>query len=216
MPDRWWPRPNLYDAGYYGVEDRIGRLAHPTHPLEQVEERRKTNMLTAAAKTVGVVWRNYEPLGDYEVVALLTAEATSCKWSPPTAEPEPVVRQTYVFYAGTDGPTLVEAPRHHRRKWTEEQWLAYHDYVDEVEDIVDRLEAKRSAVLPMVIKHAHPMPGETLPADAYANAVPPLPAQTHRATYEEGVYEGDERPGDDLYLEQVDHDHWQRRWEPED
>jgi hypothetical protein len=38
------------------------------------------------------------------------------------------------FYDGEDGDVLWLQPRHHRARWTDDQWLAFHEYKEELRD----------------------------------------------------------------------------------
>ena len=61
------------------------------------------------------------PLPTHEVTDAVSLDARQVKRH---AEP----RRTIPFYAGTDGATLSTQPHGHRRKWTDQQWLAFEEY----------------------------------------------------------------------------------------
>lgn len=66
---------------------------------------------------------------DYERVSLPTREVLDAV---PTdrnpAKQQKRVAHKLPFYTGHDGATLVQQPRHHRRRWTDAQWLAYREH----------------------------------------------------------------------------------------
>ena len=124
----WLWGTSLGPRRWMGWEDRCGRHAHPTHPLELNEERRRVSVLRNASVEVGFVHHNDGP--ELEVVPWPTYEEP---WSILGANVTPKRAQAVSrpFYKGEDGDELALQPSHHRKRWTESQWLAFHEYVAE-------------------------------------------------------------------------------------
>lgn len=108
-----------------GWEDRHGRHAHPTHPVSLNEERRLVVALRNASLEVGFVPRNDGP--ELEVVPWPQTREDYCELAA-NVVPKRAPGLVHTFYAGDDGEELAVQPHHHRKRWSESQWLAFHEY----------------------------------------------------------------------------------------
>ncbi len=63
---------------------------------------------------------------EYVSVPLPTHEVTDAV--PIGANRRRTVKEPLPVYAGTDGPALAAAPRTHRKRWTDEQWIAFREH----------------------------------------------------------------------------------------
>jgi hypothetical protein len=74
----------------------------------------------------------------YEIVPLTSHEVQFCLWpkdrAKHTLHTDKSVRKPIHFYAGADGDELILQPRYHRKRWSDEQWVAYRERVKELED----------------------------------------------------------------------------------
>lgn len=61
------------------------------------------------------------PLPTHEVTMAVAVDARIIKRTVGVRKPVDV-------YNGTNGEELVQQPRHHRRHWTDRQWLAFEEY----------------------------------------------------------------------------------------
>lgn len=95
-----------------------------------------------------VVYRDKRGV-EYESVPLPTHEVTDAV----PLEARHVKRRTerppQPFYEGTDGRTLADQPRSHRKRWSDAQWGAYEEY-RRVE--IDRAGAELPVASRIVIK----------------------------------------------------------------
>jgi len=148
---RYWPHPEggLYDGG--DTERRAQRALGL-----DVEAREKWHLL------VGTVYHSNGATFD---VVPFSCEQTVCQWPQSKAMEWPPFRSlpapapfmpplppqpTIPFYDGLDGETLFEQPYHHRKRWTEEQTLAFFEFLQELEEEIERTHP--GVLPPMIIK----------------------------------------------------------------
>ena len=110
-------------------EDVASRRAHPTHRVDEVWTRISAAISWRYLNTeVGVI--NRECRQDYEIVPLVSHEQLFCLWPREHAQRTPhqeTFRPVIEFYRGVDGDELILQPSHHRKRWTDEQWVAFND-----------------------------------------------------------------------------------------
>ena len=78
----------------------------------------------------GVVY-DAVPLPSHEVTDAVALDARIVKR--PT-----VTRKSTPLYTGTDGAELAVQPHGHRRKWTDQQWLAFEEHRQHEEELSKR------------------------------------------------------------------------------
>ena len=74
-----------------------------------------------------VVYRDRRGV-EYESVPLPTHEVTDSVPLDARLVSKRSERKVMPVYEGTDGATLATQPRHHRRRWTDEQWGAFEEH----------------------------------------------------------------------------------------
>ena len=65
---------------------------------------------------------------EYDPVKLPTHEVTDAVAVDARLISRTVARKQLPLYTGTDGAELAQQPRTHRRRWTDQQWLAYEEH----------------------------------------------------------------------------------------
>ena len=65
---------------------------------------------------------------EYDSVKLPTHEVTDAVAVDARLISRTVARKQLPLYTGTDGAELAQQPRAHRRRWTDQQWLAYEEH----------------------------------------------------------------------------------------
>ena len=65
---------------------------------------------------------------EYDSVKLPTHEVTEAVAVDARLVSRTIARKQLPVYTGTDGAELAQQPRTHRRRWTDQQWLAYEEY----------------------------------------------------------------------------------------
>ena len=74
-----------------------------------------------------MVYRDEQGI-EYDSVKLPTHEVTDAVAVDARLVSRTVARKQLPVYTGTDGAELAQQPRAHRRRWTDQQWLAYEEY----------------------------------------------------------------------------------------
>lgn len=110
--------------------------------------RYRGGILSHLHEEVGFVHRNNGGLFDvvpwpsHEVIA--SAIDGNLRWNG-----RPTWRRS--FYDGTDGDVLVSQPPNHRQWWSEDQWTAFYEHIEYIQD-ADR-QADRDACAWVVKQH---------------------------------------------------------------
>ena len=65
---------------------------------------------------------------EYDSVRLPTHEVTDAVALDARLVSRGIGRKQFPIYTGTDGAELAQQPRTHRRRWTDQQWLAYEEH----------------------------------------------------------------------------------------
>ena len=75
----------------------------------------------------GVTYRDERGV-EYDSVRLPTHEVTDAVALDARLVSRGIGRKQLSIYTGTDGAELAQQPRTHRRRWTDQQWLAYEEH----------------------------------------------------------------------------------------
>lgn len=74
-----------------------------------------------------MVYRDYRGV-EYDPVKLPTHEVTDAVAIDARQVSRSMARKPLPLYTGVEGKELAEQPKAHRRRWTDQQWLAYEEY----------------------------------------------------------------------------------------
>ena len=79
--------------------------------------------------TVGGIYRDRNGVEvEYVSVPLPTHEVTQAVPLAARTVGNRASRKERPVYEGTDGTELATQPRHHRKQWTEQQWVAFREF----------------------------------------------------------------------------------------
>lgn len=99
----------------------------PTPGLEHLSIYYLGRNLSGVDLLMAFVYRDRRGV-EYESVPLSTHEVTDPVPIEARLVSKRAARKVMLVYDGNDGAILATQPRHHRRRWTDEQWRAFEEH----------------------------------------------------------------------------------------